>query len=74
MMKEICAQCLQTHIDPSTGDRYTVFTCFNQDQPIDQVDFKGLRERLTQNGTQEKLTAQWVDRCLKRLSLREAAE
>jgi NAD(P)H-flavin reductase len=74
MMKEICAQCLQTHIDPSTGDRYTVFTCFNQDQPIDQVDFKGLRERLTQNGTQEKLTAQWIDRCLKRLSLREAAE
>jgi NADPH-dependent glutamate synthase beta subunit-like oxidoreductase/NAD(P)H-flavin reductase len=74
MMKEICAQCLQTHIDPSTGDRYTVFTCFNQDQPIDQVDFKGLRERLTQNGTQEKLTALWIDRCLKRLSLRAAAE
>ncbi|QEX19523.1 hypothetical protein FRZ44_48370 [Hypericibacter terrae] len=74
MMKEICAQCLQTHIDPSTGDRYAVFTCFNQDQPIDQVDFKGLRERLTQNGTQEKLTALWIDRCLKRLSLRAAAE
>jgi NADPH-dependent glutamate synthase beta subunit-like oxidoreductase/NAD(P)H-flavin reductase len=73
MMKEICAQCLQTHIDPSTGDRYAVFTCFNQDQPIDQVDFKGLRERLTQNGTQEKLTALWIDRCLKRLSLRDAA-
>jgi NADPH-dependent glutamate synthase beta subunit-like oxidoreductase/NAD(P)H-flavin reductase len=74
MMKEICAQCLQTHIDPKTGERHVVFTCFNQDQPIDQVDFKGLRERLSQNGTQEKLTALWIDRCLKRLSLRAAAE
>jgi len=73
MMKEICAQCLQTHIDPKTGERHVVFTCFNQDQPIDQVDFKGLRERLSQNGTQEKLTALWIDRCLKRLSLRDAA-
>jgi NADPH-dependent glutamate synthase beta subunit-like oxidoreductase/NAD(P)H-flavin reductase len=73
MMKEICAQCLQTHIDPDTGQRHVVFTCFNQDQPLDHVDFKGLRERLGQNGTQEKLTAQWIDRCLKRLELRGAA-
>ncbi|MFZ5789533.1 MAG: FAD-dependent oxidoreductase [Pseudomonadota bacterium] len=73
MMKEICAQCLQTHIDPSTGQRHVVFTCFNQDQPLDHVDFKGLRERLGQNGTQEKLTALWIDRCLKRLELRGAA-
>jgi hypothetical protein len=72
-MKEICAQCLQTHIDPDTGQRHVVFTCFNQDQPLDHVDFKGLRERLGQNGTQEKLTAQWIDRCLKRLELRGAA-
>ena len=74
MMKEICAQCLQLHRDPVTGKESIVFSCFNQDQPIDHVDFKVLRERLGQNSLPEKLTAQWIDRCLKRLELRAAAE
>ena len=39
MMKEICAQCLQIHKDPETGARQVVFSCFNQDQPLDHVDF-----------------------------------
>ncbi len=47
MMKEICAQCLQPHVDPATGKTTYVFSCFNQDQPMDAVDFPGLRERLT---------------------------
>jgi len=64
MMKEICAQCLQPHVDPATGKVTYVFSCFNQDQPLDVVDFRGLRERLKQNSLQEKLTAQWVDRSL----------
>jgi hypothetical protein len=51
-----------------------VFSCFNQDQPLDQVDFKVLRDRLSQNAVQEKLTAAWIDRCLKRLNYRAAAE
>jgi hypothetical protein len=51
-----------------------VFSCFNQDQPLDQVDFRVLRERLSQNAVQEKLTAAWIDRCLKRLRYRAAAE
>jgi len=70
MMKEICAQCLQAHIDPVTGKTTYVFSCFNQDQPLDQVDFPGLKARLRQNSVQEKLTAQWIDRCLIRLQLR----
>jgi hypothetical protein len=37
------------------------------------VDFQALRERLGQNRVQEKLTAQWIDRCLRRLNLRQAA-
>ncbi|HUL06543.1 MAG TPA: FAD-dependent oxidoreductase [Candidatus Acidoferrum sp.] len=74
MMKEICAQCLQAHVDPQTGERTVVFSCFNQDQPLDQVDFRVLRERLSQNAVQEKLTAAWIDRCLKRLRYRAAAE
>jgi NADPH-dependent glutamate synthase beta subunit-like oxidoreductase/NAD(P)H-flavin reductase len=65
MMKEICAQCLQPHVDPATGARTYVFSCFNQDQPLDRVDFPALAARLRQNSVQEKLTARWVDRCLK---------
>jgi len=64
MMKEICAQCLQPQVDPVTGERSHVFSCFNQDQPLDRVDFAGLAARLTQNSVQEKLTAQWINRCL----------
>ncbi|HEX3098039.1 MAG TPA: FAD-dependent oxidoreductase [Usitatibacter sp.] len=64
MMKEICAQCLQPHRDPATGKVTYVFSCFNQDQPLDAVDFPGLKARLGQNSLQEKLTAQWIDRVL----------
>jgi len=73
MMKEICAQCLQPHVDPVTGERSYVFSCFNQDQPLDAVDFPGLAARLSQNSLQEKLTAQWIDRCLVRSQRRTAA-
>jgi NADPH-dependent glutamate synthase beta subunit-like oxidoreductase/NAD(P)H-flavin reductase len=67
MMKEICAQCLQPHVDPATGEKSYVFSCFNQDQLLDQVDFPALAQRLAQNGVQEKLTALWIHRCLKLL-------
>jgi class 3 adenylate cyclase len=67
MMKKICAQCLQPHVDPATGKTTCVFSCFNRDQPLDQVDFGALAQRLAQNGVQEKLTALWIDRCLKLL-------
>jgi hypothetical protein len=60
MMKEICAQCLQPQIDPDTGKVTYVFSCFNQDQPLDRVDFAGLDLRLRQNAVQEKLTAKWI--------------
>ncbi len=73
MMKEICAQCLQPHVDPATGKSSYVFSCFNQDQPLDRVDFAGLAARLAQNSVQEKLTAQWIDRCLVHLHRRAAA-
>ncbi len=72
MMKEICAQCLQAQIDPETGKTTYVFSCFNQDQPLDRVDFPGLKARLRQNSVQEKLTAQWINRCLIHLHRRSA--
>jgi len=71
MMKEICAQCLQQHKDPITGEETVVFSCFNQDQQMDHVDFASLRTRLSQNGVQEKLTKQWIDRCLRQIGARE---
>lgn len=64
MMKEICAQCLQPHKDPETGEISYVFSCFNQDQPLDSVDFSSLATRLRQNSVQEKLTSNWIGRCL----------
>jgi NADPH-dependent glutamate synthase beta subunit-like oxidoreductase/NAD(P)H-flavin reductase len=73
MMKEICAQCLQLHKDPVTGEETVVFSCFNQDQQLDHVDWNTLRTRLSQNGVQEKLTKQWIDRCLRRLGVRPEA-
>ena len=73
MMKEICAQCLQRHWDPASGTETVVFSCFNQDQEMDGVDFPTLRRRLSQNGAQEKLTKLWVDRCLRHLGQRAAA-
>ena len=70
MMKEICAQCLQVHRNPQTGEETVVFSCFNQDQPLDQVDFSNLRTRLAQNGVQEKLTKEWIGHSLRELGMR----
>ncbi|MCG6873704.1 MAG: FAD-dependent oxidoreductase [Betaproteobacteria bacterium] len=72
MMKEICAQCLQPHRDPDTGKVSYVFSCFNQDQPLDRVDFLSLSERLKQNSLAEKITAQWLHHCMP--ALRRARE
>jgi len=54
MMKEICGQCLQKHVDPITGTESYVFSCNNQDQDMDRVDFYHLETRLSQNSLLEK--------------------
>ncbi|MFT3838374.1 MAG: FAD-dependent oxidoreductase [Myxococcaceae bacterium] len=65
MMKEICAQCLQRHVDPKTGKESYVFSCFNQDQDLDKVDFQNLNARLKANSVLEKQGNMWLDRVLK---------
>lgn len=60
MMKGVCAQCLCKHIDPETGEEYFVYSCYNQDQELDRVDFKNLNARLRQNTVQEKLSTLWL--------------
>ncbi|MEI7669625.1 MAG: pyridine nucleotide-disulfide oxidoreductase, partial [Pseudomonadota bacterium] len=61
MMKEICAQCLQEHIDPISGEKTYVYSCFNQDQQLDKVSFDFLNNRLKQNSLNEKLTTKWIE-------------
>ncbi|MGH9237959.1 MAG: FAD-dependent oxidoreductase [Vicinamibacterales bacterium] len=69
MMKEICAQCLQKHVDPATGREEFIFSCFNQDQEMDRVDFPNLNMRLRQNTVQEKLSSRWLDHLLDTVDL-----
>jgi NADPH-dependent glutamate synthase beta subunit-like oxidoreductase/NAD(P)H-flavin reductase len=62
MMKEVCGQCLQKHVDPTTGsEAEVVFSCFNQDQEMDRVDFHNLHERLRSNSLAEKLSNRYLD-------------
>lgn len=61
MMKGVCAQCLCKHIDPETGEEYFVYSCYNQDQELDRVDFPNLNARLRQNTVQEKLSNLWLN-------------
>ena len=61
MMKEICAQCLQRHVDPESKKESFVFSCYNQDQLLQAVDFTNLNARLRQNGAAEQLTSLWID-------------
>jgi NADPH-dependent glutamate synthase beta subunit-like oxidoreductase/NAD(P)H-flavin reductase len=67
MMKEICAQCLQKHVDPVTGKETWVFSCFNQDQKLDQVDFVNLNQRLRGNTVLEKVSDIFLARLLERV-------
>jgi NADPH-dependent glutamate synthase beta subunit-like oxidoreductase/NAD(P)H-flavin reductase len=66
MMKGICAQCLCKHVDPETGKETFVYSCYDQDQELDRVDFPNLNARLRQNSVQEKLSNRWLDVLLAR--------
>jgi hypothetical protein len=41
-----------------------VFTCFNQDQGLDKVDFPFLNARLKQGSMPEKVASLWLTRLL----------
>ena len=61
MMKEVCAQCLCRHIDPATGQTSKfVFSCFNQYQPLFNLDLANLQARQGQNSVQEKMSNAWL--------------
>jgi NAD(P)H-flavin reductase len=71
MMKGICAQCMCKHIDPETGKETFVYSCYNQDQDLDAVDFPHLNARLRQNTVQEKLSNMWLDYLLMQQNMAE---
>jgi len=73
MMKGVCAQCLCKHVDPKTGEEYFVYSCNNQDQDLDHVDFPNLNARLRQNTVQEKIASLWLDYLLDKRPSRETA-
>jgi NAD(P)H-flavin reductase len=64
MMKGVCAQCMCKHVDPETGEETFVYSCFNQDQNLQEVDFNHLHARLRQNSVQEKMSNLWLDHLL----------
>jgi len=65
MLKEVCAQCLcQHHGADASGSSKVVFSCFNQHQPLFDVDFDNLRVRQGQNSVQEKISALWLSHIL----------
>jgi len=37
-----------------------MYSCYNQDQALDYVDFPNLAARLRQNTVQEKLSSLWL--------------
>ena len=73
MMKGICAQCMCKHVDAETGKESFVYSCYNQDQDLDTVDFPHLNARLRQNTVQEKLSNLWLDYLLMKQKSEEVA-
>ena len=64
MLKGVCGHCLQLLRDPTTGQTGLIFSCQNQDQSLDDIDFSVLHQRLTQNRLEECQTMHWLDACV----------
>lgn len=60
MMQGICGQCVQVEKDLLTGEDKTIFSCMNQDQNMESVDFQCLNTRLSKNTVQEKINSAWL--------------
>ncbi len=65
MMKGVCGQCLQWHIDPSNGKRtQAVFSCAGQDQPLKAIDLDNLAARTSQNRLVDHIGSLWLTHIL----------
>ena len=59
MMKGVCGQCLQKKKNIN-GEFEYFYSCANQDQSMDEVDFEHLHARCEQNSLLEKVTKLWI--------------
>ena len=65
MLKGVCSQCLQWHVDPETGERTrTVFSCAEQDQPLLEIDLPNLWARQSQNRLPDMMADLWLGHLL----------
>ena len=69
MMKEVCAQCLQKHVDPRDGQGDDRLLLLQPGPAARRVDFKNLNDRLKTNSLVEKQTNLWLTHLLSRASL-----
>ena len=64
MMKEVCAQCLQRHVDPTPAKRPSSSRASTRTSTMDRVDFPNLSARLRQNTVKEKLASLWFEKLM----------
>jgi NADPH-dependent glutamate synthase beta subunit-like oxidoreductase/NAD(P)H-flavin reductase len=60
MMKGVCAQCLQKKVDKNGVEQY-FYSCANQDQSMDEIDFNHLHHRCQQNSMLEKISKHQIN-------------
>jgi len=61
MMKGVCSQCLQKR-EGKNGEVEYFYSCGQQDQDSDKLDFQHLHYRCEQNSLAEKVTKLWVEK------------
>ncbi len=59
MMKGVCSQCLQKRTNKDGNEEY-YYSCADQDQIMEEIDFNHLTNRCDQNQLQEKVTQLWI--------------
>jgi NAD(P)H-flavin reductase len=60
MMKGVCSQCLQKRKNEK-GEFEYFYSCAQQDQNMDRLDFAHLHNRCEQNSLSEKISKLWVE-------------
>lgn len=61
MLKGVCSQCLQKRRNKDGEEEY-FYACGDQDQNIDNFDFRHLQNRCEQNSLSEKITKLWIEK------------
>jgi NAD(P)H-flavin reductase len=60
MLKGVCSQCLQKRRGKN-GEEEFFYSCAEQDQELDHLDFQHLSYRCEQNSLSEKITKMWIE-------------